>query len=475
MNKTKIICTIGPASCSRAVLKSLIKNGMTVARLNGSHSCLEWHKAVIKRIRSIDKNISILFDLPGRKIRIKNDGNVYPLVKRERVIFTAKKNQACKGKVPLNYSGFHKIMKARGILLADDGTLSFRVEKVKGQDVICRVLTSGVLKGGKGLNTPKIKINTPFVTKVDYQMMNFAVKNSVDWVGISFVENATHVRRVKKILEGSCVKVISKVENQSGLDNVDGILKESWGIMIDRGDLGAEVGIERIGLIQKDIIFKAGQWGKPVIVATEMLHSMVDNSYPTKAEVVDISNSVIDGASAIMLSAETAIGKNPLSALKLMRRVTQEVEKGYDLYRSLEFPLRKPSIPSAIGKSICEICKEISINKVVCITLTGYAARMVSRHRISADIIAVSNTIGKARSFNLLWGVKGVSLNMNFYKDKTSHIVKTAKELWKMGKVRDSDLVIFTAVIFPKKGNKMNFIEIHKIEDLRKLFKWNKN
>lgn len=475
MNKTKIVCTIGPASCSKAVLESLIKNGMTVARLNGSHNCLEWHRKVIKLIRSIDRNIGILFDLPGRKIRVKNDGNLYSFAKGEQVVFTARKNCNSKSKVSLNYSGLYKIVKEKDTLLADDGALSFKVAKIKGHDVVCRAQKTGILKSGKGLNTPRIKINTPFVTKTDHQMIKFAIKNKIDWIGVSFVEDGSHIRKVKRILGNSPVRIISKVENQSALDNIDGILKESWGIMIDRGDLGAEIGIEHIGLMQKDIIAKASIWGKPVIVATEMLHSMVHNSHPTKAEVVDISNSILDGASAIMLSAETAVGKHPLATLKLMKKVAAETEKKYDLYRFLESPSKESSIPSAIGKSICEICKEISVKKVICITLTGYAARMISRYRISADIIAVSNTIEKARSFNLLWGTEGIVLDMTFYKDKTDHIVKTAKELWRMGKICDSDLVVFTAVIFPKKGNKMNFIEIHKIEDLRKLFKWKRN
>lgn len=476
MNKTKIICTVGPCCCGESSLKKLIRSGMNIARLNGSHNTLQWHGNVIKRIRAMDNTIAVLFDLPGRKIRTQNHKNDFYLSKGAEVIITSDENYKGKDKVSVNHNGLHRFLKKDDIFFADDGALKFKVEAIKGKDIVCRALTEGVLKGGKGLNVPRVKLNAASVTKADYKAVQFAVKSAVDWVGISFVENARQVRKIKKLLSKSAVGVISKIETQSALNNLEAILEESSGVMVDRGDLGAEIGIERIGLVQKEIIAKANELGKPVIIATEMLHSMIERSQPTKAEIVDISNSILDGASAIMLSGETAIGRNPVAAVKVMRAVANEVESKYSVYGhgAADTLPKHASIPNAVGRSICEICKEMPIDKVVCITLSGYSSRMISRYRVKPSILAVSDTIERSRSFNLLWGVEGISLNLHFHRREISHIVEVAKKLWEMGKIVDSETVIFTAVIFPIKNNKMNFLMIHKISDLKEIFKWNR-
>lgn len=475
MPKTKIVCTIGPCSCDKKSLENLISAGMSVARLNGSHNTLEWHSQVIHRLRSANKNIPILFDLPGRKIRTKKYEGAYKFNKGQTIVFTSDQNYAGKEKIPVNYDGFHKDLKKGNTILADDGTLKFQVESIKGKDIFCKALVSGALKSAKGLNVPYIKVNTPLVTEPDKKLIKFAIKHKVDWVGVSFVESGEHVKKVKSLLGKSGIGVISKTENQFAVDNLDSIIQESAGILVDRGDLGAETRVEHIGLLQKEIIAKANIFGKPVIVATEMLHSMIENPHPTKAEVVDISNAILDGASAIMLSGETAAGKNPVSAVKLMRSVANEVEAKYSQFNKLEITLKHLTIPNAIGKSIYEICKEMPINKIVCITLSGYAANMISRYRLNKPILAVTDSLPKARSFNLLWGVEGLHLNIHFNKKNVNHIVKAAEKLWRMGKLQDSELVVFTAVLFPQKGNRMNFLGIHKIGDLHNLFGWEKS
>ncbi|MBL7070859.1 MAG: pyruvate kinase [Candidatus Omnitrophica bacterium] len=474
MNKTKIVCTIGPSSCEVPVLKKLINAGMNVVRLNGSHNSLDWHEAVIKRIRSLDKNISILLDLPGRKIRTKAWGRSFHFAKGQRLVFTSSQDYRGEGKIPVNHSEIHRALKKSDMILAEDGTLKFKVESIDGRDILCRALSTCTLESGKGLNIPSVKLGAAVATETDKKLIRFAINKGVDWVGLSYVENGEQVRKVKRLLAGSGIGVVSKIENQAALENLESIIEESAALMVDRGDLGAEIGIERISLAQKGVISRGNEYGKPVIVATEMLHSMVHNPHPTKAEVMDISNSILDGASAIMLSAETAVGKNPVAAVKIMRSVANEVEKGRSIYDKAMVSLKRTSIPNAIGRSIYEICKEMPIDKVVCITFSGYAASMVSRYRIEPPIIAVSDKLEKTRAFNLLWGVEGVPLKIRFYRDRYDHILESAEKLWRAGRLSGSDQVIFTAVLFPKKGNKMNFLAIHKISDLERVFKWKK-
>ncbi|MDY7009303.1 MAG: pyruvate kinase [Planctomycetota bacterium] len=474
MNKTKIVCTIGPRSCNTNTLKRLIANGMSIARLNGSHNTLEWHRRTIKLIRTIDENIPILLDIPGRKIRTKKSDEGFRFSRGQELTITPGKNHATRNKVGITYGHLHRDLKAGDTILADDGTLKFRVQSIEGRDVVCRTMTKGVLKGGKGLNIPFVKVNTPIVTKRDREVIDFAIKNRVDWVGVSFVESAVHVAKIRRLLGKNNIGIISKIENQYAIDNLDEIIEQSSGLMVDRGDLGAETCIEGIGMAQKDILSRAKEHGKPVIVATEMLHSMIRNPQPTKAEIVDISNSILDGASAIMLSGETAVGDYPVAAVKTMRAVADEVEKNDSVYNKTNMSLNHASIPNAIGKSICEICQAMPIDKVVCITLSGYAANMISRYRIKPPILAVTNSREKARLFDLLWGVEGISLETPFYSDKYDHIIHVAEMLWKRGTLLDSQTVIFTAVIFPRKGNKMNFLAIHKIGNLRAVFNWEK-
>lgn len=474
MNKTKIVCTIGPKSCDKEKLKSLVKAGMNIVRLNGSHNVVEWHAKVIHLVRSVDKNIPILLDLPGRKIRTQKHLKPYKLTKNQEIIITSDMNYKKPDKVPTNYNGLHRDLHKGDLILADDGTLKFKVKKIVGFDIYCLILTDGELKGGKGLNVPYVKVNTPLVTETDKKLIKFAIQHKVDWVGVSFVESGEHVCKIEKLLGNSGIGVISKIENKFGLEKIEEIIEKSSGIMVDRGDLGAETSIENIGILQKEIIKKSNIYGKPVIIATEMLHSMIEKTQPTKAEIMDITNSVLDGASAIMLSGETAVGVDPVQAVNVMRSVADEVEKEYHNYTTSDFSITHKSVPNAIGKSIFEVCQQIPINKVICITLSGYAARMISRYRLNQPILAVTDTPARARQFNLMWGVDGVPLSIKFSKQKIDHILSSIKQLWQMKKIYENELVIITAVIFPHKYSKMNYMQIHRVGDMVKLFKWSK-
>ncbi|MDD5618378.1 MAG: pyruvate kinase, partial [Candidatus Omnitrophica bacterium] len=295
MNKTKIVCTIGPSSSSKNDIKKLIMSGMNIVRLNSAHNTLQWHTHIIKLIRALDKNIPIIFDLPGRKIRIKDLSNPYTVAEGKELIFTCDQNYAGSDKISLDYNNLHRDLKTGDVILADDGSLKFKVKKIIDSDIYCQIFTNGELKNRKGLNVPYIKINTPVVNKRDRNLIRFAIDNKVDWIGFSFAECAEHVKEIRNLLKNSNIGIISKIENKFGVEKIEEIIKESEGLLIDRGDLGAETSIEKIGILQKEIIKKASEYGKPVIIATEMLHSMIEKFYPTKAEVIDISNAILDG------------------------------------------------------------------------------------------------------------------------------------------------------------------------------------
>lgn len=475
MNKTKIVCTIGPSSSSKNDIKKLIMSGMNIVRLNSAHNTLQWHTHIIKLIRALDKNIPIIFDLPGRKIRIKDLSNPYTVAEGKELIFTCDQNYAGSDKISLDYNNLHRDLKTGDVILADDGSLKFKVKKIIDSDIYCQIFTNGELKNRKGLNVPYIKINTPVVNKRDRNLIRFAIDNKVDWIGFSFAECAEHVKEIRNLLKNSNIGIISKIENKFGVEKIEEIIKESEGLLIDRGDLGAETSIEKIGILQKEIIKKASEHGKPVIIATEMLHSMIEKFYPTKAEVIDISNAILDGASAIMLSGETAVGKYPVEAVRVMRSIANEVEKSYLNYNNnLNFSITHKTIPNAIAKSIFEVCKEMPITKVVCVTLSGYAARMISRYRIPQPILAVTDSPEKARKFNLLWGVQGIYLKISFHRKKIQHIIKSCELLWQTGKLSKEDLVILTGVMMPLGQNKNNYMQIHRVGHIVELFGWRK-
>ena len=308
--KTKIVATIGPATCTEAQIRKLIGEGLDIVRLNGSHNTLEWHRDVVRRVRSISPLIPILLDIPGRKVRTGVLAKNVPLKPGGTLVFTTD-DDASGEKIPVTYGDLHLDLRAGHVILADDGTLRFHVLEVRGRDIICRIETAGTLCSSKGLNVPYVKLHGPVLSDRDRRMLEFARAEGVDFIGVSFVESAQHVAEVRKVLEGCTIGIVSKIENKYGLDNLREIIMASDGVMIDRGDLTAETELETLAIMQKRILREALVHGKPVIVATEMLHTMIHNPQPTKAEVNDISTAVLDGASALMLSGETAIGDFP--------------------------------------------------------------------------------------------------------------------------------------------------------------------
>ena len=466
MAHTKIVATIGPVTCNRDSLLSLYAEGMSVARLNGSHADLEWHHGAIRLIRSLLPNLPILLDIPGRKIRTTLLAHEPQFEAGDRIILTTDQSFDGTVKVPVNYEYLHADLKSGDVILADDGTLGFSVEEIAGSDIICRAVRCGTLRSRKGINVPQVKLNMSLVTERDRQMVAFGCDEKVDFIGISFVESAAHVELMRTLVGGKSPQILAKIENQAGMDNLEEIVAAADAIMIDRGDLSVETRLDTLVIYQKKIIETARAQGKPVIVATEMLNSMIENDFPTKAEVADITNAVLDGCSATMLSGETAIGRYPEAAVRMMRRIADAACAHIQVSGGAERQSRTSSAVQAMEDAVASILRAVPITKVVAITRGGYAARMLSARSVSQPIIAVSDNPQMARSFNVYSGVEGVYLDTPFSRGSADHIKACIRSLYRCGKLSRDDLILVTGAVYPKSGTRMNVIQIHYVGNL---------
>ena len=473
MAHTKIVVTIGPATCNRESLLALAEAGMSVARLNGSHADTEWHRTAIQLIRSLLPNLPILLDIPGRKIRTVSLAHEPHFAAGDKIVLTTDVTFDGHTKVPVNYVSLHADVKPGDIIVADDGTLRFSVEAVEGLDIICRATRCGTLRSRKGINVPFVKLNTSLITQRDRQVVAFACELGVDFVGISFVESAAHVHAIRELAGGKTPQILAKIENQGGMDHLDEVVDAADAIMIDRGDLSVETSLETLVIYQKRIIDVARSKGKPVIVATEMLNSMIENDFPSKAEVADITNAVLDGCSATMLSGETAIGRFPVIAVQTMRRIADAAFAHLGTRPRSSYGSSDNSTPSeAIGDAIAMILRSVPVTKVVAITRGGYAARMLSARSVAQPIFAISDDAAMARLFNLYSSVEGIHFNAPFPSGSADHIKACIRMLYSLAKLDQSDLILVTGVVYPRSGTRMNLIQIHKVSDLIEEFAW---
>ena len=479
MSATRIVCTIGPATNNESALRELTAAGMNVARLNGAHGDLDWHAAAIALLHEVMPEVPVILDIPGRKIRTADLAHEPEFASGNTVVLTTGEGHDGSEKVPVNRPSLHKEVNKGDVILADDGTLKFTVEKVTGQDIHLHAEGPGKLGSRKGINMPSFSLAGEGVTQRDRDMVAFAREQGVDYIGISFVDSAEHVNAVRELCGGNWPRIVSKVENQSGLDNLEQIVEATDAVMIDRGDLSVETNLENLALFQKRILDVSRSHGKPVIVATEMLHTMIENPFPTKAEVSDITNAVLDGCSAAMLSGETAVGAHATESVAVMRRIADAAES--DLQARLDDGReagrrgdRPTSVPQAMEDAVALICRSLPITKIVAVTISGYAARMTAARCPRQPIIAVSNDAMAARSFNLFWGARGVHVDVPFSKTSTDHVVKCLEELWRRGILDDDDLILVTALGYPRSGNRMNLLQTHAVSDLRKSLGWKK-
>ncbi|QQY79091.1 pyruvate kinase [Keratinibaculum paraultunense] len=472
MKKTKIVCTIGPASESEEVLKELFLNGLNVARLNFSHGNYEEHKKridIIKNIREeLDLPIGIMLDTKGPEIRIGtfnveeielNDGDIFTLTTDDII--------GDKTKVHVSYEGLPKDVKIGDRILIDDGLIELVVEEIIGnKDIQCKVLNGGTLKDHKGINVPNVSINLPPITEKDINDIKFGIENDVDFIAASFIRKASDVLEIRRILEennGAHIDIISKIENREGVDNIDEIIEASDGIMVARGDLGVEILTEEIPLIQKEIIRKCNIVGKPVITATQMLDSMIRNPRPTRAEVTDVANAILDGSDAIMLSGETAAGKYPIEAVKTMYNIATKTEESSEYMEMLKMRHidKDVSTTNAISKATCTIAKDLQASAIITATSSGYTSKAVSKFRPKVPIIAATTTKRVMRKLSLVWGVYPVeSLKSEITDEVIERSINGALE---KGYVKEGDLIVITAGIPVGVPGTTNLIKVHTV------------
>ncbi|NLL82185.1 MAG: pyruvate kinase [Tissierellia bacterium] len=472
MKKTKIVATIGPASESKEILKKLFGNGVNVCRLNFSHGNHEEHQKRIDTIKEIrqemDLPVAIMLDTKGPEIRIGdfktgtieiNQGDKFTLTTREVL--------GDESIVSVSYKDLPKDVEVGGRILIDDGLVEFEIlEIINKTDIKCIAINSGVLKNHKGVNVPNVKINLPAVTEKDIKDIKFGIKNEIDFIAVSFVRTANDVNEIRKILEeneGQNIDIISKIESQQGVDNIEEILQVSDGIMVARGDLGVEVKTQEIPLIQKLLIKKSNLAGKPVITATQMLDSMMRNPRPTRAEVTDVANAIMDGSSAIMLSGETAAGKYPVETVKIMHSIALATEDSLDyaeLFRARS-AMTQLTIPNAISKATCTTAQDLDATAIIASTSSGYTSKAISKFRPKAPIIAVTTKEAVRRKLALEWGVYPVIAPESNSTDEV--LENSINAAIKNKYVKEGDLVVITAGIPAGLSGTTNMLKIHTI------------
>ncbi|MDD3225424.1 MAG: pyruvate kinase [Clostridium sp.] len=472
MQKTKMIFTVGPASDTEEVLSKLIEAGMSASRHNFSHGDHPEHKArmeMVKKLRAkYNKPIAIILDTKGPEIRTHNfDGGKLELKKGTK--FTV----MCGGEVlgdatkcSITYTELYNDVKPGDAILIDDGIVGLTVESIEGKDIHCVVANSGFVGNHKGVNVPNVSIKLPAMTDKDKSDLIFGCEMGVDAITASFIRKADDVNTIRKVLKengGSHIKIYSKVESQEGVDNIDEVIEASDGVMVARGDMGVEIPIEKVPLIQKMIIKKCNKVGKPVITATQMLDSMIRNPRPTRAEASDIANAIFDGTDVIMLSGESANGSYPVEAAQTMARIAQSAES--QINHADELEKRRESsftdVASAISFAACETATELGAKAIITATQTGSTARKVAKYKSDCPVIAVTPDEKVARSLSFSWGVNAiVGKKFNSTDDLIAESVTKAKEA---GFVKDGDLVVIVAGVQVQKAGATNMIKVHVV------------
>ena len=448
MKKTKIVCTIGPASEKEDVLQALLQNGMNVARLNFSHGSHEGHLQKIKTIRELskklDRPVAILLDLAGPKIRIGTipDPGIV-LTPGRKFILT---NRAIEGNmeaVSLTYKDLPREVKAGDRLLLADGLMELLVESSNDTDIICKVVTGGLLTSHKGINLPTGTIRTSSLTQKDRDDLLFGLENAVDFIALSFVKTADDIKVVKDIIaaDGKDTPVIAKIEKHEALENIDAIMDISDGIMVARGDLGVEIPLEDVPLIQKRLIAKANASGKPVITATQMLRSMVSSPRPTRAEAADVANAVLDGTDAVMLSEETASGEYPAEAVLYMSRLVAAAESGFPFEEFLAM-IPKKDISESVAHVSCILANHLEAKVIVAHTQSGMTARYISRFRPRQPIVVLSPNMKTVRRLALSWGCRPRLIGQLQNTDEM--IEKASQAALESGEAKPGDLIVIT-------------------------------
>ena len=471
-SRTKIVATLGPASAKPDVLYSMFNAGLDVCRLNFSHGSQADHQAVLDTIRDLNKkydyNVGILADLQGPKIRIGlvKEGGIN-LINGKTTVITTNECIGNEERIYITYQNFPQDVQAGEIILLDDGKLQMKVLSTNLKDeVVCEIVHGGILTSRKGVNLPNTKVSIPSLTPEDRENLDFVLENDVEWVGLSFVRKAEDIIELKKIIaeRGKSARVIAKIEKPEAIANIDEIIAATDGIMVARGDLGVECPMEEVPLLQKMIVAKCRAASKPVIVATQMLESMITTPRPTRAEVNDVANSVLDGADAVMLSGETSVGEFPLIVIETMQKIIQNIEENNYPFNPDKFlkPKSESFLSDAICDSACFLAKQTNAVGIVSMTLSGYTAFEISSHRPEALTFIFTSNRALLNAVSLLWGVRG------FYYDKwesTDNTIIEVNEFLKSKKlVKSGDIIINTAAIPIEAKGKTNMLKITVID-----------
>lgn len=466
MKKTKIVCTIGPSTEAPEMLEGLIEAGMDMARLNFSHGTHETHGRVMELLRSVatrkGREVAILQDLCGPKIRVGEiAGGSILLVPGEELVLTSEEIVGDSKRVSISYPNLASELAPQDRVLIDDGLMDLKVEETSPPEVRCRVITGGILYPHKGVNFPGTSLRVPSLTDKDIEDLHFGLSIGIDFVAVSFVRRSDDIVFARRIMEaaGRVVPIIAKIEKQEAVQNFEEILEVSDGIMIARGDLGVEAPVEEVPVIQKRLIRRCNEVSKPVITATQMLDSMIRNPRPTRAEVTDVSNAIIDGTDAVMLSGETASGKYPIEAVKMMARIIECTEPILPYERIFAAQTHKRNALEAISLATCEMAETLGARAILVSTSSGRTAKAISRYRPRAPILAAVSSVEVERRLLLSWGVFPIVVPHSI--DSDDLMESASRSAVSSGLAGDGDLVILTAGIPGGMRGSTNMIKVH--------------
>ncbi len=470
MRNTKIICTIGPASDNEKTLKELMLAGMNVARFNFSHDNHQLQKEKLERVVKVREELELpvatLLDTKGPEIRLKEfaAGKV-ELKEGQQFIITMDDVMGDETKVSVTYKNLNKDVKPGAKIMIDDGLIELKVNEVNGPEIVCTVLNGGFVSNKKGLNIPGSVLTMPYISETDRADILFGAREGFDFIAASFARTKKDILEIRALLdsENSRAKIIAKIENMQGIQNLDEILEVSDGIMVARGDMGVEIPMEEVPILQKKMIQRANECGKHVITATQMLESMIKNPRPTRAEATDIANAIYDGTTAIMLSGETANGKYPVEALKTMVRIAEYTEQNIDYRaRMKKVAFDSDDITAAIAHASCDAALDLKAKAVVTVTMSGYTGEALAKYKPGCPIIVCATSEAVCRQANLLWGVQTLHLDA---KESSEELFAAAiEEVKNAGYAAKGDIVVITAGVPLGIAGKTNMMRVVEVE-----------
>ncbi len=471
MRKTKIICTIGPASDSVECLQQLMLAGMNVARFNFSHGTHEEQKIKYEKVLEAREKVGLpvatLLDTKGPEIRLRDfEGGKAELVAGQQFVLTTEELLGTSQKATITYKNLKNDVDRGTTILIDDGLIEMTVEEIRGEEIVCTVVNGGFVSNHKGVNVPGAVLSMPYISDTDREDILFGIERGYDFLAASFARCKEDILEVRRILEehGSRMKIIAKIENMQGIQNLEEILDASDGIMVARGDMGVEIPMEEVPILQKRMIKLANDKGKHVITATQMLESMIKNPRPTRAEATDIANAIYDGTTAIMLSGESAAGKYPVEAVRTMARIAESAEKDIDYYERMCHGGKagEADITTAIAYATCSAAMDVGAAAIITVTLSGFTAEAISRFKPACPIIGCAANERVCRQLNLLWGVNPLQVS----KEETTDALFDAavSEAKKAGYVKAGDVAVITAGIPLGKAGTTNMIHVVEVE-----------